>query len=114
MNLQFVGATQDVTGSMTIIHSEKGKILIDCGLYQGTKEEEKKNWLPLPFNPKEISAVILTHAHLDHSGYIPRLVKLGFRGSIFCTPPTMKLAKIIMSDSAKLMEAEATGTRTPF
>lgn len=114
MDIKFIGAIHDVTGSMTLIQTEKGKILIDCGLYQGTKEVEKKNWLPLPFNPKDISAIVLTHAHLDHSGYIPRLVKMGFRGSIFCTPPTIKLTRIIMTDSAKLMETQSSSSRAPF
>lgn len=104
MKLKFIGATQDVTGSMTLLENSHGKILIDCGLYQGIDEIVKKNLRPLPFNPKEITAIILTHAHLDHSGCIPRLVKLGFRGNIYCTKPTMKLARIIMSDSAGILE----------
>jgi metallo-beta-lactamase family protein len=85
---------------MILLEFSKGKILIDCGLYQGTNEVVKKNLRSLPFNPKEITDVILTHAHLDHSGFIPRLVKLGFRGNIYATQPTLKLARIIMNDSA--------------
>ena len=104
MKLNFIGATEDVTGSMTLLETPEGKILIDCGLYQGTDDIVKKNLRPLPFNPKEIVAIILTHAHLDHSGCIPRLVKLGFRGKIYGTKPTLKLAKLIMSDSAKIIE----------
>lgn len=104
MQLKFIGATKDVTGSMTLLENAKGKILIDCGLYQGPDEIVKRNLRPLSFNPKEITAIILTHAHLDHSGFIPRLVKLGFRGVIYCTKPTMKLARIIMSDSAQIMD----------
>lgn len=104
MNIHFIGATADVTGSMTIVSNNQGMILVDCGLYQGTSDIVKKNREPLPFNPKEIQAIVLTHAHLDHSGFIPRLVKLGFRGDIFCTRATMKLAKIIMLDSAKILE----------
>lgn len=104
MELKFVGATDDVTGSMTILQCAKGKILIDSGLYQGIDEIVKKNLRPLPFNPKEIIAVILTHAHLDHSGFIPRLVKLGFRGTIYGTKPTLKLARLIMGDSAQILE----------
>ena len=104
MNLQFIGATDDVTGSMTLLHHSKGKILIDSGLYQGTHDIVKKNIRELPFDPKTISAIILTHAHLDHSGYIPRLIKLGFRGNIFCTKATAKLAQIIINDSAHLIE----------
>lgn len=103
-NLHFIGATFDVTGSMTIVENSQGKILIDSGLFQGVEEVVKRNLSPLPFNPKEISAIVLTHAHLDHCGFIPRLIKLGFRGAIYCTKPTMKLARIIMSDSARIME----------
>lgn len=104
MKLSFVGATDDVTGSMTLLELPHGKMLIDCGLYQGTSEIAKKNLRPLPFDPKEISAIVLTHAHLDHSGFIPRLTKLGFRGDIYCTRPTMKLARLIMTDSAHILE----------
>ncbi len=104
MKLQFLGATDDVTGSMTMLESSAGKILIDCGLYQGTNDIVKKNLRTLPFDPKDIAAIILTHAHLDHSGCIPRLVKLGFRGPIYCTKPTQKLARIIMIDSTKILE----------
>ena len=104
MNIKFLGAIEDVTGSMILLEFSKGKILIDCGLYQGTNEVVKKNLRSLPFNPKEITDVILTHAHLDHSGFIPRLVKLGFRGNIYATQPTLKLARIIMNDSAHIIE----------
>ena len=114
MKITFIGATEDVTGSMTLLQTKNGQILIDCGLYQGPKEVEQKNYLPLAFDPKEISAIILTHAHLDHSGLIPRLVKLGFRGNIFCTRPTMKLARIIMNDSAHLMESMTNSLKEPF
>lgn len=104
MKLKFIGATEDVTGSMTLLECTEGKMLIDCGLYQGTNDIVKKNLRPLPFDPKEIVAIILTHAHLDHSGRIPRMVKLGFRGNIYATKPTLKLARLIMEDSAKIME----------
>lgn len=104
MKLKFIGATKDVTGSMTLLETSQGKILIDCGLYQGIDETVKRNLKPLPFIPTEIDAIVLTHAHLDHSGCIPRLVKLGFRGNIYCTKPTMKLARLIMQDSAEILE----------
>ena len=104
MKIQFIGATEDVTGSMTLVSNSLGMLLVDCGLYQGTSEVVKKNREPLTFDPREIKAIILTHAHLDHSGFIPRLIKLGFRGDIFCTKATMKLAKLIMSDSAKILQ----------
>ena len=104
MELQFIGATEDVTGSMTLLKNSQGQILIDSGLYQGTDEVVKRNKTPLPFKIEEIDALIITHAHLDHSGFIPRLVKLGFRGVIYCTKPTMKLARIIMADSANIFD----------
>jgi metallo-beta-lactamase family protein len=107
MKIDFWGATDDVTGSMTLLTFDQGKVLIDCGMTQGSGEAEKKNLLKTPFAPHEIDAVILTHAHLDHCGYIPKLVKDGFRGEIICTAATMKLAKVIMSDSARLQENES-------
>jgi metallo-beta-lactamase family protein len=104
MKIKFIGATNDVTGSMTLLKTDEGQYLIDCGLYQGLEETVRQNLIPLPFKPSEIKAIFLTHAHLDHSGNIPRLVKLGFRGAIYCTKATVKLARFIMSDSAELME----------
>lgn len=104
MKLHFWGATEGVTGSMTVLELPNGKVLIDCGLVQGEKEATKKNHRELPFDAKEIKAVILTHAHLDHSGFLPKLVKDGFRGPIYSTKATKELALIILSDSAKLQE----------
>lgn len=106
MKINFLGATEDVTGSMTLVELPEGKILIDCGLYQGLPETSEKNKRPLPFDAFEIKAILLTHAHLDHCGFIPKLVKEGFRGSIFCTRPTMKLAQIILKDSASIHSEE--------
>jgi metallo-beta-lactamase family protein len=104
MNIHFWGATDEVTGSMTFLELPDGFVMIDCGLTQGPPEVEKINLMPLPFAISEIKAVIITHAHLDHSGYLPRLVKKGFRGTIYCTPATAKLMRIILLDSAKLNE----------
>ena len=104
MKLLFWGATDDVTGSMTFLKLPEGDVLIDCGLAQGTSETEKINDIPLPVNPKMLKAVFITHAHLDHSGYLPRLVRKGFNGPIYCTPPTAKLMRIILLDSANLNE----------
>ena len=104
MKIHFWGATDDVTGSMTFLELPEGRVMIDCGLAQGMKETEDLNKLPLPYSSVEIKAVLLTHAHLDHSGYLPRLVKKGFRGKIYCTPATAKLIRIILLDSAKLNE----------
>ncbi len=102
MEITFWGATEEVTGSMTFVHLPKGIICIDAGLYQGTQQTELLNEIPLPINPKYLKAIIITHAHLDHSGYLPILIKNGFRGKIFCTKPTAALMKIILEDSAKI------------
>lgn len=102
MKIHFWGATQDVTGSMTFVDMPEGRLLIDCGLTQGNEEKEKLNLDPLPYKAKDISSVIITHAHLDHSGYLPRLVKNGYRGPVYCTPATAKLMRIILMDSAGL------------
>lgn len=106
MKMRFIGSKFGVTGSMTLLENDKGKILIDCGLYQGTDEVVRQNLNPLSFDPKEIKAIILTHAHLDHSGFLPRLARLGFRGQIIATKPTLKLAMIILNDSAEIQEKE--------
>lgn len=105
MKIHFWGATEDVTGSMTFVQLPEGNIMVDCGLTQGSEETERTNYLPLPPHAAQsIKAVIITHAHLDHSGYLPRLVKNGFRGEIYCTPATAKLMRIILLDSAGLAE----------
>jgi metallo-beta-lactamase family protein len=112
--IQFLGAAGVVTGSKHLINTsddDTGKrgfqILIDCGLFQGQKEWRERNWTDLPIPDKEIDAVILTHAHLDHSGWIPRLVKEGFRGPIYATPATIDLCSILLPDSGHLQEEDA-------
>ncbi len=107
MKLRFLGATDTVTGSRYLLSSEKTKILIDCGLFQGYKKLRLRNWEDLPFSASELDAVILTHAHLDHSGYIPLLVKNGFRGSIYCSEATYDLCSVLLPDSGYLQEEEA-------
>lgn len=107
MHIQFLGATQTVTGSKYLIKADKTKLFVDCGLFQGYKELRLRNWSPLPINPKEIDYILLTHAHIDHSGYIPLLVKNGFRGKIFCTEATRDLCDILLPDSGHLHEEEA-------
>lgn len=107
MKLTFLGATRTVTGSRYLIEAEDKKILVDCGLFQGFKELRLRNWAKFPIPPKDIHAVILTHAHLDHSGYLPSLVKQGFRGRIYCTPPTFDLCKLLLPDSGYLQEEDA-------
>jgi len=112
--IQFLGAAGTVTGSKHLINtsqSSSGKdgfqLLVDCGLFQGQKEWRERNWRDTPVPAKEIDAVILTHAHLDHCGWIPRLVKEGFRGPIYATPPTIDLCGIILPDSGHLQEEDA-------
>jgi metallo-beta-lactamase family protein len=108
MQLQFIGAAGVVTGSKTFLKTDKYNILIDCGLFQGNKSERKLNkakWLP--FKPADLDAVILTHGHLDHTGYLPVLVKKGFAGPIYATTPTCGITEVILRDSAKIQEEEA-------
>ncbi len=107
MELTFCGAAGTVTGSKYLIKSEGHQFLVDCGLFQGLKELRLRNWSALPFNPHEINAVLLTHAHIDHSGYIPLLVRNGFNGKIYCSPGTADLCKILLPDSAHIQEEEA-------
>jgi metallo-beta-lactamase family protein len=107
VRLKFLGAAQSVTGSKYLLEIDKQKILIDCGLFQGQKELRLRNWERLPVDPATIHTVILTHAHIDHIGYLPRLVKDGFRGKIICTHATEDLMKIMLQDAAKLQEEEA-------
>lgn len=107
MNIQFLGATQTVTGSKYLVQTPHMKVLVDCGLFQGYKELRLRNWAPLPIHPATLDYVLLTHAHLDHSGYIPLLCKNGFRGKILCTAATHDLCKILLPDSGYLQEEEA-------
>lgn len=107
MQLTFLGATETVTGSKYLLTINSRKILVDCGLFQGYKELRLRNWNAFPIEPKTIDAVILTHAHIDHTGYLPLLVKNGFTGKIYCTPATKDLCRILLPDSGYLQEEEA-------
>lgn len=107
MKIQFLGATGTVTGSKYLVSGSSKKILIDCGLFQGFKQLRLRNWAPLPVDPRTINAVVLTHAHIDHSGYLPLLAKNGFKGRIYCTRATRDLCEILLPDSAHLQEEEA-------
>ena len=105
--LTFLGAAETVTGSRTLVETGGSRLLVDCGLFQGVKRLRLKNWDPFPVDPKSLEAVALTHAHLDHSGYLPRLCRLGFEGSVYCTRGTKALLEILLPDSGFLQEEEA-------
>jgi metallo-beta-lactamase family protein len=107
MRIQFLGAAGTVTGSKYLVTSGDTRVLVDCGLFQGLKQLRLRNWAALPVEPASISAVVLTHAHLDHSGYVPLLVKNGFRGPVYCTPATLELCRILLPDSGRLQEEDA-------
>jgi metallo-beta-lactamase family protein len=105
--ISFYGGVGSVTGSKYLLESNGRKILVDCGLFQGEKELRERNWQDPPFDPKEIDAVIITHAHIDHTGYLPRLVKLGFAGRVYTSRATADLMKIMLLDSARLQSEDA-------
>src|SRR5713101_6289957 len=105
--LSFWGAAGTVTGSKYLIETERARVLIDCGLFQGGHELRDRNWQEPPFNAASVDAVIITHAHIDHTGYLPRFVQHGFRGPVFCSRGTADLLKILLPDSARLQEEEA-------
>lgn len=105
--LQFLGATGTVTGSKFVLEAHGSRAMIDCGLFQGLKELRLRNWESLAVNPASITWVLLTHAHIDHSGYLPRLVRDGFNGPVYATTATADLLKILLPDSAKLQEEDA-------
>jgi metallo-beta-lactamase family protein len=107
MQIAFYGATQTVTGSRFLLTCGARRLLVDCGLFQGYKYLRLKNWAALPFVPRELDAVLLTHAHIDHSGYLPALVRDGFRGTVYCTPATLALCRILLPDSGFLQEEQA-------
>jgi metallo-beta-lactamase family protein len=105
--LQFLGGADTVTGSKTLVETQNSRILVDCGLFQGIKRRRERNWKSLPVDVESIGHVVLTHGHLDHVGYLPRLVKEGFDGTIHATAPTAEVAQVILMDSAKIQEEDA-------
>jgi metallo-beta-lactamase family protein len=107
VQIAFLGATETVTGSRFLITSDKSKILVDCGMFQGVKSDRLKNWDPFPVEPESIDAIVLSHAHLDHSGFLPVLVRDGFKGPIYSTHYTKMLTAVILRDSAHLQTEDA-------
>jgi len=105
--ISFWGAAGTVTGSKYLIETDRAKVLVDCGLFQGLRELRERNWQEPPFNAASVDAVIITHAHIDHTGYLPRFVQHGFRGPIYCSRGTADLLKILLPDAARLQEEEA-------
>lgn len=105
--ITFLGGVGTVTGSKYLVETQGKRILVDCGLFQGFKQLRNRNWKPLPVSPADIDTVVLTHAHIDHSGYLPLLVREGFKGTIHATTPTRDLCNILLPDSGYLQEREA-------
>ena len=106
MQIEFLGATQEVTGSCYLLHVGKYRVLVECGLIQGSQKNERRNIYRFPFDPKEIDAVVLTHAHLDHSGRLPLLIKRGYKGQVYTHAATVELCAIMLEDAGYLNEKE--------
>ena len=107
IKIHFLGAAETVTGSKFLLTTPEKNILIDCGVFQGPEEILEKNWQRLPIDESSVDMVLLTHGHLDHSGYLPRLVKHGFKGNIYATHATTNLCSIMLLDSAHIQESDA-------
>src|SRR3981189_2161283 len=112
-SLTFLGAAGTVTGSKHLIDTGSHRVLVDCGLFQGLKELRRSSWQPLPVEPSTIDAVVLTHAHLDHCGYLPRLVAQGFTGRVFCTAGTRDLCWVVLPAAANIQEEDARDANRP-
>ncbi|NNL67779.1 MAG: MBL fold metallo-hydrolase [Myxococcales bacterium] len=107
MNLSFLGAVGTVTGSKYLVETGGTRLLVDCGLYQGVKQLRRRNWESMPVPLEALDAVVVTHAHIDHTGYLPALVRDGYRGPIYCTQPTQALCRILLPDSGRIHEEDA-------
>ena len=105
--LTFHGAARTVTGSKHLLEADGRRILVDCGQFQGRKDLRLLNWTAFPFDPATLDAVVLTHAHLDHSGLLPRLSANGFKGRIYCTPGTLELCGLVLPDAGRIQEEDA-------
>jgi metallo-beta-lactamase family protein len=107
MRISFLGATQTVTGSRFLVEEDGFRVLIDCGLFQGPRHLKERNWAEQPVDPSSVDCIILTHAHIDHAGFLPRYYKLGFKGPVYSTPATAELAELMLPDSGHLQEEDA-------
>lgn len=107
MELQFLGGAQTVTGSKYLVTTGRGRLLIDCGLFQGHRELRLRNWAPFPVPAHELNAIILTHAHIDHTGFLPRLVREGYSNPVYATRGTADLSRLMLPDSGRLQEEDA-------
>ena len=105
--IRFLGAAGTVTGSRFLVETGAARVLVDCGLFQGRKEVRKRNWAPFTVSPSDIDAVVLTHAHIDHTGYLPALCRDGFEGAIHCTLTTADLTEMLLEDSARIQQEDA-------
>ncbi len=106
-SISFWGGVGTVTGSKYLVETEKARVLVDCGMFQGLKELRERNWQDPPFDPRALTSVLITHAHIDHTGYLPRLVRQGFHGPVYCSRGTADLLKILLPDAGRLQEEEA-------
>ena len=110
-SVTFLGAAQSVTGSMHLLEGAGQRVLLDCGLFRGPREEARQRNSTFPIDPTSIDAVVLSHAHVDHCGNLPNLIRQGFAGPIYCTPPTRDLIAVMLADSARIQEDEAAVAR---
>ena len=107
MRLRFLGAATTVTGSQFLLTTDRARVIIDCGLFQGSPSEADRNRQPLAYDPSTIDAILLTHAHLDHCGYLPVVVREGFAGPVYVTTATAELARLVLVDSGKVQREQA-------
>jgi metallo-beta-lactamase family protein len=107
VSLQFLGAAGTVTGSRFLVTADRARLLVDCGMFQGERSLRRRNWVPFPVPVTDLDAVVVTHSHLDHVGWLPRLVRHGFGGPVYCSPWTAQVAPLVLRDAAHLQEEDA-------